>query len=54
MAVMNRQVCALVCADRKKNMGYKANGGAWQNKAAQNIKAYLEEALKDFDYVILA
>ena len=23
-SVMNRQVCALVCADRKKNMGYKA------------------------------
>lgn len=21
---MNRRVCALVCADRKKNMGYKA------------------------------
>ena len=33
---------------------FEADGGAWQNKAAQNIKAYLEEALKDFDYVILA
>lgn len=33
---------------------FEADGGAWQNKAAQNIKAYLEEALKDFNYVILA
>lgn len=33
---------------------FEADGGAWKNEAAQNIKKYLEGELREFNYVILA
>lgn len=41
-----------------KNRGFmlvEADGGAWKNEAMQNIKAYLQEAFKDFpDITVVA